>query len=413
MKNVLKCHALLLDFYFRGGFSLLREIARAFDDYDARRHGYRLRKDILDGYNTRYRELQRTLRALNPPSRRFVLTSLFPTVGVRVVSIATAAFYSTPIALGVSLVQLVVAPYSIFAGIAAFGFFTPLFAVHYLQFACLQALTFFLFEWSPTLDHYGHFTVDWWFVLMVIAVDQMISILFCYFWTPLGRSVRYPAKRVVQSVWYGFLNCKTYWILLLVCLQGYEIDLVAIAIFALLPAKVRSLPAKWLLGPLIPLGLHWTWQPAMFYHYHRMVHLAPVYDQAHRAHHFLHDSTPFDANLYGAGLPEEWLKLLAEILLALVVGLVPYSFSPSTLRMSIMNRLGHTRIGGKHPPGGNFHVDHHAHYQRNFGSAFPPVDLLLGTAHNDVLWIGATEYTGTATIGRDHLILSLKRATSR
>ena len=49
------------------------------------------------------------------------------------------------------------------------------------------------------------------------------------------------------------------------------------------------------------LTMHWA---ALFYHMHRIAHLPGVYDQAHKAHHYLHDATAFDAHLYGSGAPE-------------------------------------------------------------------------------------------------------------
>ena len=39
----------------------------------------------------------------------------------------------------------------------------------------------------------------------------------------------------------------------------------------------------------------------IYYHQHRIAHLPVVYDQSHKFHHYLHDTTPFDAHIYGAG----------------------------------------------------------------------------------------------------------------
>lgn len=38
-----------------------------------------------------------------------------------------------------------------------------------------------------------------------------------------------------------------------------------------------------------------------------------VYEEAHKFHHYLHDTTPFDAHVYGAGAPEEWFSMVVEV----------------------------------------------------------------------------------------------------
>lgn len=49
-----------------------------------------------------------------------------------------------------------------------------------------------------------------------------------------------------------------------------------------------------------------------------------VYNQAHKFHHYLHDTTAFDAHVYGAGAPEEWWSLMLELgWVAVVLSLLP------------------------------------------------------------------------------------------
>lgn len=83
-------------------------------------------------------------------------------------------------------------------------------------------------------------------------------------------------------------------------------------------------------------------------------------------------------------MPEEWLRLVTEVTMTLLTGLVPHSFSTETMKASYYNRVGHTRLQGEHPIYDNFHVNHHSHFQKNFGQLYPPVDLLMGTEHGDV-----------------------------
>src|SRR5262249_28433109 len=145
-----------------------------------------------------------------------------------------------------------------------------------------------------------------------IAVDQAVCVVLC-FWTPYGKPAHVRPMRLLQSVGYGFINCKTYWLVPLLSLRGLQIDVLALALHAFIPMQLITRTA-WLLQPILPRGSrHWTFPAAMFYHYHRAVHLPGPYAQAHRPHHYLLDSTPFDADMHGSGMPEEWLKLMTEI----------------------------------------------------------------------------------------------------
>ncbi len=52
----------------------------------------------------------------------------------------------------------------------------------------------------------------------------------------------------------------------------------------------------------------------MFYCEHRINHCPVVYAHAHKQHHYLHDTTAFDAHIYGSGANEEFAWVLAETL---------------------------------------------------------------------------------------------------
>ncbi len=64
---------------------------------------------------------------------------------------------------------------------------------------------------------------------------------------------------------------------------------------------------------------HWS---ELFYLQHRLAHLPRVYEHAHKAHHYLHDTTAFDAHLYGSGQAEEWACLMLELGAVLAFGVV-------------------------------------------------------------------------------------------
>ena len=75
----------------------------------------------------------------------------------------------------------------------------------------------------------------------------------------------------------------------------------------------------------------------------------------------LHDTTSWDAHIFGSGAPEEWLILLADIFMALCLGMPPVSLNPSVLAVSWYNKWGfHTRKVNPVDDGENFHANHHS-----------------------------------------------------
>jgi len=123
-----------------------------------------------------------------------------------------------------------------------------------------------------------------------------------------------------------------------------------------------------------------------FYIEHRISHCPVVYSHAHKMHHYLHDTTAFDAHIYGFGMNEEFCWILAETLPCLASGglLFPYWLNPFSLYASWINKSGHTRTAddNAHIPGGfdpdNFHADHHIFHCANFGWN-PLLDFYFGT----------------------------------
>jgi hypothetical protein len=165
--------------------------------------------------------------------------------------------------------------------------------------------------------------------------------------------------RVAQSVVYGFVNCKTYFLVLLLHLSGTRARInVAVwlldAVLGVSPRVSRAF-SRW--------ALHWA---AMFYTQHRIAHVPHVYQQGHKPHHDLQDAVAFDAHLYGSGCFEEWATLTYELGVGMLLGWYPPSLSPFVLWTSWTNKVGHTRKDSD-SEGRNMHVDHHARHNRNFG----------------------------------------------
>jgi len=222
-------------------------------------------------------------------------------------------------------------------------------------------------------------TISPMFVLAFLAFDQLLCAV-CLFWTPGGRTQRLPLRRVLESVVYGFLNCKTYWLFLLPLCFGLRVPLIA-----------WSLDGTLGLSSKISSHVQQYWE-VLFYHVHRIAHLKHVYPDAHKFHHYLHDTTAFDAHIFGSGAPEEWLLLMCDLLLVLGLGVVPASLSYHVLAVSWVDKWRfHTRTEGPGLQEENFHADHHARHVHNFGFYYP-YEMLMKTAlpeyNTEVEWSG-------------------------
>jgi hypothetical protein len=131
-------------------------------------------------------------------------------------------------------------------------------------------------------DEYNYtITISSTLLIAFLIVDQLLCTC-TLFWTPMGPVEKFPASRIWQSVWYGFLNCKTYYLVLFPLVYGTKI--------ALIPWMV-----DWMFGlsNLITTQTMVYWN-VLFYHAHRIGHLPIVYSDAHRFHHYLHDATSFE-----------------------------------------------------------------------------------------------------------------------
>lgn len=205
--------------------------------------------------------------------------------------------------------------------------------------------------------------VDACFIMCFFLLDQLICALLL-FRTLKGPSAPWPRPLIAHIV-YGFLNSKTYFVVVLLHLRG----------------NLSMQFNEWILNLLLA-GLFFAVcqklypYNGVFYLQHRMCHLPVVYEQAHKFHHFLHDTTGFDAHFFGSGAPEEWLALTVELLAWHFFGLQPISLSGFMIIVNLFNKHGHVRIAND-ALGVNFHCDHHVIHRANFAS--PLADILFDT----------------------------------
>ncbi|KAL6070981.1 Fatty acid hydroxylase domain-containing protein [Balamuthia mandrillaris] len=321
---------------------------------------------IKERYSQGYTNLKECMRELHKglPSRPFHHTIYFM-MAVRLSCLVAAALGHPLLAFFLGLLQFAVAPYSLFAAVTMFmALAPPVYAGHYAAQVILQNLRTLLLpsalDWSIPIDNT--------FILLFLAADQL-ACAYCYFQTGLGPSARLPLRTTLVHVGYGFLNTKTYSLLLLLLCRGHSIPLFVwlVDAFTGLSGRLATICAHH--------TLHWA---LLFYHQHRMVHLPRVYESAHKFHHYLHDTNAFDAHIYGSGLPEEWLGLWVEVAGQMALGYTPTSLSYHTLTLSWSNKVGHTRKADG-SGGVNHHADHHTWHSKNYGIYNALLDLYFGT----------------------------------
>ena len=421
LRNLIEGHRLLFTFMFREGRALLSHVASTWEGAVKTQTPagvvtrMSMSRAFVDEYNQRYEETKLRLRALVRTRGNFAPYYLVPLFAVRILTVIAAALSGFWTTFVVSLLQFIVAPYSFYAAAAAWLGILPYYLIHYAYFAVIQTGTHLLYSQFPAAAHYLRIPITWTVIAIWLVIDQLSCLLLCV-WHPVGRPVRVSPKRLLQSVTYGFLNAKTYWLILLLCLRGFQIDVLALVVYALLPSGLTNRVA-WTFRRFVPkLSLHSTFSDVMFYHYHRSVHLPGPYNEGHRHHHYLPDATPFDAHMHGTGMPEEWFKLMTELSMALATGLMPWSFTYGALKQSFYNRVGHTRLEGEDPILQNFHVNHHLKHFKNFGYVHFPLDLLFGTAFGNASGLGHVSkqrVTCTRQVDADNYVLVIEPASKR
>lgn len=334
----------------------------------------------VDGdFPKRYNE---DLRALRTKVLQCVPRSVtsFPTTAASffalriVLAIAAISAFSPSTVFIVSLMQFVILPYSFIASfqhLIVLGL--PLFFPHYASLTILH----FIVPNSMDIS----LPVSGTLVVTLVVLDQLMCYLLCYE-TPKGRTVPMDRKTLATHFVYGFLNCKTYSVILLLLLwaQNFNIRIVIWLLDASLGLTTK------IAGLLGRLTMDWA---TIYYHQHRIAHLPMIYEQSHKFHHYLHDTTPFDAHIYGAGAPEEWFALVLEAGMALRFGQLPAILNYSIMMQSISSKIGHSR--STDASGGiNHHADHHTLHRKNFGfGSNVLVDMLFETnSDNDKYQLG-------------------------
>jgi len=324
---------------------------------------FRIRSGFAKEFNRAYEDLQAELRKLIGSDKRSFEMILFFSFAVRAVW-AWSVWKFGPQAIFVGFGQFIVAPMSFVMCMLRFGTNAPDCVLHYAINALVAFLAYSMGSYWPSI---GVLRFDATFAIIFVVADFVLNLV-----VYLQVSEAFGMKRLLVHMAYGTFNTKTYFAVVIGTLCGFEIDLLLIIVVGMLTvAAVRSGMRTALLSrsrlPCFSI---------LFYCEHRINHCPIVYQHAHKMHHYLHDTTSFDAHIYGSGMNEEFFWILAEILPCLACPGVffPYFLNLDTLQSSWSNKGGHTRTSksGKDCFGDydyeNFHADHHTLHRANFGS---------------------------------------------
>lgn len=272
---------------------------------------------------------------------------------------------SEMIIMCVSLIQFIILPYSLFV-----SFFSALvtgfnlFISNMITFPILRLFVNFIFPDYLNLE----INISISFIVLFFIFDQ-VQCLYLLIKTPTAKTKAFSFERIIQSFVFGFLNGKTYHLSLLLLMRSKNtIPLTAWIIDALLGIS------KYVYERLL---FSWGF---LFYNQHRLAHLPYIYNDAHKFHHYLHDTTPFDAHLYGSGAPEEFFLILIDVLYC-SVNMFPPSLCFNILKVGYESKIGHTRkiLNDFHLD--NFHADHHLYHRKNFSITYGLlIDYLFETS---------------------------------
>lgn len=243
-----------------------------------------------------------------------------------------------------------------------------------------------------------------------MATDQICNII--VYWR---TSMDFGAKRLMRHILCGTANAKIYYVVVFGCLQGLQIDLVMFVLVSVLALLVDSYFMKDIFAALgVPC------HEVRYYVDHRICHLPGVYLHAHKMHHHLHDTAPWDGFLYGSGLNEQffwWFLDILPCLSGLSPWMLPYCFNGYLFEISWRNKLEHTRttsdLGFKCYGHENYHADHHTLHVKNISlEAAALLDFYFGTQGSQTKAANGCVYTReekqTKGDSRSEIIITVK-----
>ena len=375
--------------------------------------GFPKRVDLNGGYraafNAREAKVKRQLLNECVTAQSFEATVAL-CFAIRALQCGLAWKYGWAAGLASGLLHFVVAPLSLPICLAHFGTVFYFYFQHYAIQAVVVAALRFVGLRGPTVK----------FSAMFLAAFFAMDFAVCLY-VYCRMSERVGPKRLAWSIAYGTLNTKTYFVLIFGCLCGLEVDLLVWAVTgALCLITTKRLPA-------ILSAAGCPCAELLFYVEHRIAHLPVLYPQTHKMHHYLHDTTPWDAHPWGIGMNEEHVCIWFEVLPCVAFGAFPFWLNGVSLFVSIFVGKGaHTRHPEDIDPNtclvydiDNFHADHHLLHRSNYGQTEGALlDFYFGTNGPETtsamgwVYLREDQPDGTVTIHVRKIVEGERRATS-
>jgi hypothetical protein len=269
--------------YFFSSFDILYKITKSGLDYEHVQSKIKLGKPFVisvdnrlsEEYNHRYKTLGKEIKELNQSEERdFSLKTILYFL-LRFLLVILAFYNSFALVFTVSLLQFIIMPFSLSVSILKLVELAPtLFFANLITFPMINSI---LTQILP--NHFNpYITISNLFIILFFSIDTFLCLV-CMYNNPNGPVKSLGRDRVAKSVFYGFINTKSYFLILFLLLRGLKMPVFAWILDAVfnLSGGISDLLNKTI--------LNW---PLLAYHNHRTAHLPYVYQDAHKFHHYLH-----------------------------------------------------------------------------------------------------------------------------
>ena len=173
-------------------------------------------------YNNEFERMKSGMRRLHGGEKEMLSykITLLLLFCIRIACIGSAWHGNTIGTISLASLQFLVAPYSFFVSAAlAIALAPPIYASHYIAFSLIQSTFTFLSLTLPPpvlylfelIGPYLNIPINSYFILAFFIYDQSLC-YYVHYYTP---SKKYDLKETMVHVVWGFLNTKTYTIVIL------------------------------------------------------------------------------------------------------------------------------------------------------------------------------------------------------
>jgi len=354
---------------------------------------FALGRDFKEKINNRFLRLDAEMRARLPNCKFEPL--MIASQAWRLVWAGACWRYGAK-ALPIGLIgQFLIAPMSFASGLLRYLTDVPIQDAHYVINFVVALL---VKRWLPASLEYS-ITIDGRFCAAFLGLDMLATTL-CHF----SMSKYVPPSRLWKHIVYGTLNTKTYFLVVFGALQGLKVDVATVVLSGIL-MKLLYTGQMFGIHMLACYAIGYPSFGILDYVEHRTAHCPVIYTHAHKQHHYMHDTTPFDAHMYGTGMNEEWGLLMNDIVPSLLGAwtgrpIFPYCLNYFWIATSFGNKGCHGRTTEETKgnwadcDADNWHSDHHVLHTGNFANlTISWLDFYFGTQGKKTMGANGKFYT--------------------